>query len=210
MQRTVEAPAPTIENYRLEGLIGSGALGDVHRAVDLRHRRAVALKLLRAGPASAEAARRFAAETAAARRLGHPGIVRVFETGTAIGRPWLAMELLAGCDLQRYTRQARLLPEAVVARVGQRIAEALAYAHAQGVVHRDVKPSNVIVDWASDRLTLLTEEARAIAELTKGAVAADLDKALAMASAGEAAAGAKERAVTRARAKLRLASRAVN
>jgi len=63
---------------------------------------------------------------------------------------------------------------------------------------------------ASDRLTLLTEEARAIAELTKGAVAADLDKALAMASAGEAAAGAKERAVTRARAKLRLASRAVN
>jgi eukaryotic-like serine/threonine-protein kinase len=64
------------------------------------------------------------------------------------------MELLGGCDLERYTRPARLLPEPVVLRLAERMARALGYAHSRGVVHRDVKPANVIVDWSSHRVTL--------------------------------------------------------
>jgi eukaryotic-like serine/threonine-protein kinase len=148
------APAAEVGGYRLEGLIGQGALGQVFRARDPAGR-PVALKLLALADAGGEAERRFAAEAAIARRLVHPDIVRVFDAGEAPGgRGWIAMELLLGCDLGRYTRPARLLPEAVVLGVGERIAGALAYAHGRGVVHRDVKPSNVVVDWAARRVTL--------------------------------------------------------
>lgn len=106
------------------------------------------------GTEHVELAQRIVREAATLRRLAHPGIVRVHRAGQSGGRPWLLMELLGGTDLVRYTRPARLLPEAVVARVGERIARALAHAHGQGVVHRDLKPANVIVDWEADRVVL--------------------------------------------------------
>jgi len=150
------AAAPTIAGYRLAGLIGRGSVGEVHRAVELASGRQVALKLvpLPAGAEAAELRRRVLAEIGTARRLVHPDIVRVFDAGETAGAAWVAMELLAGCDLERYTRPARLLPEAVVLQLGERIARALAYAHAQGVVHRDIKPANVMVDWAAARVTV--------------------------------------------------------
>jgi len=158
MHRGEPANPPLIGGYRLAGLIGSGAIGEVHLAVDSASGQQVALKVLRLAGADAqaqdEAQRRFIAEADAARRLVHPDIVRVLAAGVEAGSAWLAMELLAGCDLERYTRPARLLPEAVVLRVAERLARALAYAHAGGVIHRDLKPANVMVDWASDRVTL--------------------------------------------------------
>ncbi|MDE2397564.1 MAG: serine/threonine protein kinase [Burkholderiales bacterium] len=150
--------APVVAGYRLEGLIGSGSHGEVYCAIDPRTGGRVALKLLHAvtegGAAAEDRYRSFEAEAASARRLVHPDIVRVHAAGESDGKPWIAMELLPGCDLVRYTRPARLLPEAVVLRLAARVADALAHAHELGVIHRDVKPANVMVDWASDRVTL--------------------------------------------------------
>ncbi len=148
-------PAPTIAGYRLAGLIGRGSVGEVHLAVEAASGRQVALKLVPL-PAGAEpdAGRRVLAEIDTARRLVHPDIVRVLDAGLVPGSAWVAMELLGGCDLERYTRPARLLPEAVVLQLGERIARALAHAHGQGVVHRDIKPANVMVDWAAARVTV--------------------------------------------------------
>jgi len=154
MQRAGSAPdtPPTIGGYRLEGLIGSGSVGEVHRAIAIATGAAVALKLVPLG--DGERQQRFVAETGAVQRLQHPDIVRLFDAGVAGNRGWIAMDLLGGCNLERYTRAARLLPEPVVLELVARIARALGYAHSQGIVHRDVKPANVIVDWAADRLTL--------------------------------------------------------
>jgi serine/threonine-protein kinase len=159
MQNAATAYAPVVGGYRLASLIGRGSIGDVHLAIEPINGHQVALKLLRPqregnDQERAEARRRFVGEAEAARRLHHPDVVRVLAAGDDAGTAWMAMELLGGCDLARYTRPARLLPEPVVLRVAARLARALAYAHGNGVVHRDVKPANVIVDWATDRVTL--------------------------------------------------------
>lgn len=146
-------PAPAVVGgFRLDSLLGRGAAGEVHLATDLATGVRVALKLLPLD--SAEVARRFAAEAGAAQRLQHPDIVKVFGAGADATLGWIAMEPLAGCDLVRYTRPARLLPEAVAVAVAERVAAALGYAHGLGIVHRDVKPGNVMVDWAAGRVVL--------------------------------------------------------
>lgn len=116
-----------------------------------------ALKLLPlpAGPGQAEAASAFLAQAAIAGSLEHPGIARVHDAGVEGAVAWLAMEPVAGTDLQRYTQPARLLPAAVVLGLLERVAQALAHAHGRGVFHRDLKPANVIVDWAGDAVKLV-------------------------------------------------------
>jgi serine/threonine-protein kinase len=157
MDRADPTGSELVGHYRLQGLIGKGSIGEVHSATDVGNGQMVAVKILRlnGGVGDArEARRRFLTEADAARQLQHPSIVRIFDAGSTDSTAWMAMELLPGCDLRRYTRPARLLPEAVVMRVVERLARALAYAHSFGVVHRDVKPANVVVDWSADRLTL--------------------------------------------------------
>jgi hypothetical protein len=132
-------------------VLGRGSAGVVHLALDTRTQQPLALKLLSLAeglpePQAAPLRERFMAEAATARRLSHPDIVRVHGAGEQHGRAWLAMELLGGCDLGRYTHMSRLLPEPLVLRLAQRLARALAHAHAQGVTHRDIKPGNVMLD----------------------------------------------------------------
>jgi eukaryotic-like serine/threonine-protein kinase len=143
--------------YRVLRCLGRGSMGEVFLAVDDTTGAAVALKLIdlaATGTDAADRRRRFVAEAEPLRRLQHPDIVALHAAGEQGGRGWLAMELLTGTSLERYTRPARLLPESVVASIGARLALALQHAHDAGVVHRDVKPSNVIVDWARDQIKL--------------------------------------------------------
>jgi eukaryotic-like serine/threonine-protein kinase len=150
--------APRIGRFRLVRLIGRGAVGAVYLAQDGADGQWVALKTLplTAGNASdARAAQElFERETRAIGLLRHPGIVAVLDAGRADHTGWLALELVAGADLRRYTRPDRLLPERLVVRIGVRVAGALAHAHAQSVLHRDVKPANVLVDWSRDIVKL--------------------------------------------------------
>ena len=143
--------ARRIGRYRVLREIGRGSTGVVHLAVDPSIPRHVALKTLALGAEFrggdfAEARDRLRAEAEASRRLDHPDIAAVIDAGEHDGTVWLAMELLSGCELNRYTRPPRLLPETVVLEIVERLARALAHAHERGVVHRDIKPGNVVVD----------------------------------------------------------------
>jgi eukaryotic-like serine/threonine-protein kinase len=151
------APAPTrIGPYAIARRLGAGSSGVVYRAVDTRDGAEVALKLLRSPDARAETARaRLLREAQSLAQLRHPGIVRVldvgtYDTGAATGTPrgvtsvYVAMELVAGPGLDRWLDMAPRSWRQVLDLLAQ-AGDALAAAHAAGIVHRDFKPSNVIV-----------------------------------------------------------------
>ena len=138
--------AESVPGYRDLARIGHGGFSVVYRAVQESFERSVALKVLSVGP-DEDARRRFLREVRLASRLsGHPHVVTVLDTGTTdSGRPYLAMDLYDGGSMkQRLTRSGPLSP-AETAMVGAKIADALAAAHSLGVLHRDVKPNNILV-----------------------------------------------------------------
>jgi len=143
--------------YRVRRVIGHGASSIVYAAEHRTSGAAVALKVLReraGGAAHDERRPRFFDQARAAALLSHPDIAAVHDAGEQDGSAWLAMELLPGCELTRYTRAPRLLPLELVLRLGERLARALAHAHARGVVHRDLKPANVMFDLPGSTLKL--------------------------------------------------------
>lgn len=146
----------SLAGYGLRRAIGHGATSTVYLAEHETDHHLVAMKLvvLPRGLALEPAGERFLAAAEAARRLRHPCIVEVLAYGVEDGLAWMAMEPVPGTDLARYTREPHLLPEAKVLQLAARLAEALAFAHGQGVVHRDVKPANVLVNWADDSIKL--------------------------------------------------------
>ena len=142
--RDLEPAALVVDRYRVEGLLGTGGMAHVVRATDLVLDRDVAVKLLRETTDSEGDLDRFLAETRTLARLSHPGLVTVLDGGsTASDRPYLVMELVDGPPLSA-SLDAPLDPVRV-AEIGSQVAAALAYAHTQGVVHRDVKPGNVLL-----------------------------------------------------------------
>ncbi|MCX5215284.1 serine/threonine protein kinase [Kitasatospora sp. NBC_00240] len=129
--------------YRVQGHLGSGGAAEVVRAVDERLERPVALKVFRAG-AGAEAAERFALEGRTLARLRHPGLVQVYDYGHWDERPFLVLELIEGPTLRDVLRREPLSPSAA-ARLGTRLANTLSFVHGHGIVHRDVKPANILI-----------------------------------------------------------------
>ena len=133
--------------YRIEELIGRGGMGVVYRAYDLRLKRTVALKLVAPRLARDEQFReRFAREAELVMSLEHPNVVPIYDAGDVDGRVYLAMRLVDGTDLGSLLRtEGALDPDRAMAICVQ-IAAALDAAHQRGLVHRDVKPSNVLLD----------------------------------------------------------------
>ncbi|MET0730454.1 MAG: serine/threonine-protein kinase, partial [Solirubrobacterales bacterium] len=125
--------------FRVLERIGAGGMGTVYRAFDERLQRQVALKEI----PSAEPAR-VLREAQAAARLNHPGIVTLYELGERDGHALLVSELVPGPTLSRLHQGGRLR-DRDVAEIAADLSDALAHAHARGVIHRDVKPENVIV-----------------------------------------------------------------
>ncbi|MGD2077453.1 MAG: serine/threonine-protein kinase, partial [Chloroflexota bacterium] len=139
-----------IGHYRIDGFIGDGGMGSVYKAYDTRLERAVALKLMHAHLARQEEFRkRLASEARAAARLDHRSIVKVYELGESGSDLYLVMEYIGGGSLRdhlhRLQSRHRYLPLDQGLQIGQQIAEGLDYAHEQGVIHRDVKPGNIIL-----------------------------------------------------------------
>lgn len=131
------------DRYRVERRLGGGGMADVYEARDLQLDRDVAVKLLR-GIDDPAAARRFAEEIRLTARLNHPNVVRLFDAGEHDGSPYLVLERVAGGTLASEMFAGPMDPLRV-AMLGEQIANALEHAHASGVVHRDVKPTNVLV-----------------------------------------------------------------
>jgi serine/threonine-protein kinase len=132
--------------YLIDGHIGEGAMADVFRAHDPGIGRTVAMKVLksdyRRDPAICA---RFLREARAAGALSHPNIATIYDVGEADGVPYIAMELIEGRPLDLVLQSDGRMPFERVLALGSQLSDALAYAHARGVVHRDVKPSNILL-----------------------------------------------------------------
>jgi serine/threonine protein kinase len=139
--------------YRLEDKIGTGGFGTIFRATHLELRRPVAVKVFRprAGNDTPEALERFRLEGVSASRIRHPNAVAVFDSGiTSSGIAYLVMELLRGCSLADELRAHRVLPLRRAAGIITQVCSALSEAHAQDIIHRDVKPENVFLHAGAD------------------------------------------------------------
>ncbi|HET9255197.1 MAG TPA: serine/threonine-protein kinase, partial [Pseudonocardiaceae bacterium] len=132
--------------YRLEELIGKGGMGEVYRAFDTKRNRAVALKRMPAAMgADPEYVARFRREAAIAARLGSPHIVPIHDYGEIGGRLFIDMRLVSGTDLAKLLASSGPLDPGRAVGIIEQVASALDDAHAEGLAHRDVKPSNVLL-----------------------------------------------------------------
>ncbi len=132
--------------YRIESLLGQGGMGRVYKAYDKELDRTVAIKVVREGAiGQADALKRFKQELVLASKISHKNILRIHDMGEVGGVRFISMAYIQGKDLQHIIRENPKMPLERVLKFSQQIAEALAAAHAEGVVHRDLKPQNLLI-----------------------------------------------------------------
>src|SRR5215813_6244321 len=140
-----------VDEYRIDKALGQGGMARVYRALDVKLERYVALKVIAPDfRADEEYTARFTREAQSIARLTHPNIVHIYRFGQADGIYYMAMQYVEGADvgwlIEDYRASGELMPVADVVRIVQDIGSALDYAHSKNVIHRDVKPSNIMVD----------------------------------------------------------------
>jgi serine/threonine-protein kinase len=137
--------------YRLERELGSGGMATVYQAHDERHDRRVAIKVLHPEVAASVGVERFLAEIHTTAKLSHPNILPLFDSGTEGGILYYVMPLVMGESLRARLERERRIDTAEALRITGEVADALAYAHANGVIHRDIKPENILLSGGGDR-----------------------------------------------------------
>src|SRR5262245_50025131 len=138
-----DLPRAEFPGYEILSVLGSGGMGVVYKARQLRTDRVVALKV--PGHLNLETRVRFTNEAQAAARVSHPNIVQVYEVGEHQGRPFLALEYVAGGSLADRLTGAPLPPRPAASLI-ETVARAVGVAHAHGVIHRDLKPGNILLN----------------------------------------------------------------
>src|SRR5688500_4543198 len=138
--------APAVaDRYRIEHEIGSGGMATVYLARDLRHDRDVAIKVLHPDLGAALGANRFLAEIRMTARLQHPHVLPLLDSGEADGLLYYVMPFVMGETLRQRLERDRQLPIDEAVRIASEVADALGHAHGLGVIHRDVKPENILI-----------------------------------------------------------------
>jgi eukaryotic-like serine/threonine-protein kinase len=145
---TVIAPGSDFgPRYRIEALLGQGGMGRVYKAYDKDLDRTVAIKVVRDGAiGESDALKRFKQELVLASKISHKNILRIHDMGDVGGLRFISMAFVEGKDLQHIIRDNPKMPLERILNFSRQIAEALAAAHSEGVVHRDLKPQNLLVD----------------------------------------------------------------
>ncbi|HEY4254170.1 MAG TPA: serine/threonine-protein kinase, partial [Roseomonas sp.] len=142
-------PVELAQKYEMRGTLGAGATGTVYEAVDRIIERRVAIKVVKMpaanDPAGREAHARFRREAQAAGRLSHPHIINIHDYGENAEAAWIVMELVEGGSLKDRIDNREHFAVAEVARLMDQLLSALAYSHGRGVVHRDIKPGNIML-----------------------------------------------------------------
>jgi TolB-like protein/tRNA A-37 threonylcarbamoyl transferase component Bud32/tetratricopeptide (TPR) repeat protein len=135
-----------VGRYRIERVLGEGGMATVYLAEDAKHRRKVAVKVMRPELAATLGAERFLREVQIAAQLNHPNILTMHDSGEANGLLYYVMPYIEGETLKdQMTREGALAPDEAL-RLAREIAEALAYAHKRGIIHRDIKPANILLN----------------------------------------------------------------
>ncbi|MCK5406466.1 MAG: serine/threonine protein kinase, partial [Candidatus Krumholzibacteria bacterium] len=136
----------TVSHYRIDEKLGEGGMGVVYRAEDVKLKRPVALKFLSSQhTGDANATERFEREAQATAALNHPNIVTIYDVGEFEGQTYISMEYVDGDDLSREIGAGRVTIERAL-DVATQLCNALKQAHDIGIVHRDVKPANILID----------------------------------------------------------------
>ena len=137
--------AALVDRYLIERELGSGGMATVYLALDLKHQRRVAVKVLHPDLAAALGGERFLAEIRTTANLQHPHILPLHDSGEAGGFLFYVMPFVDGESLRDRLDREKQLPIEDALRIAREVADALEYAHKQGVVHRDIKPENILL-----------------------------------------------------------------